>query len=150
MNKKKIGFRVLITSAIILNIFYLIGLQEPVEDITAIGVALNKGFGFGDTVIYMPLFIAGIIGLLLKRTWGYIGMVASLGITIYWPTVCMAVVLFARGSEGWYFNDYSSYAILLGLIAIYGAWGLAYLCMNRQHLMVDKTDIALKNRNNES
>jgi hypothetical protein len=42
-----------------------IDLQESVTEITEVGIALNKGFGLGDTIFYMPLFIAGIIGLKL-------------------------------------------------------------------------------------
>jgi hypothetical protein len=76
------GFWFLIGLGVLLNIVYLLGqtmaiinydfavsidLQEPANEITEIGVALNKGFGFGDTVFYIPLFVVGIIGL-LKRT----------------------------------------------------------------------------------
>ena len=47
-----------------------IDLQEPVSEITEIGVALNKGFGFGDTVFYIPLFVIGIIGLVKRKVLG--------------------------------------------------------------------------------
>ena len=68
------GFWLLISIGILLNIMYLLGqtmalidydfavslgLQESSDQITQVGVALNKGFGLGDTVFYMPLFIAG-------------------------------------------------------------------------------------------
>ncbi|MFC1771598.1 hypothetical protein ACFLZV_06910, partial [Candidatus Margulisiibacteriota bacterium] len=85
MNKKNISFRILISIAILLVIFFLLGqtmalfnydltvklgLQESVNEVGKIGVAYAKGFGFGDTIIYLPLLIAGIIGLLKNRKWG--------------------------------------------------------------------------------
>jgi hypothetical protein len=149
-NTQKIGFYSLLVMAIILNILYVlgqtmapisydfavsIGLQEAVEEITEVGVAMNKGFGFGDTVVYMPLFIAGIIGLFKRTTWGFYCMAAALGITLYWPVVCMSILVFALGAEGWGFTDYTSYSVLLGIIFFYGAWGMIYLYRNRRTLI---------------
>ena len=34
-----------------------IGMQESEEEIGKVGIAFAKGFGFSDTVIYIPLFI---------------------------------------------------------------------------------------------
>ena len=143
------GFWILISFGILLNILYLfgqtmalisydftvrIGLQEPIEDITAIGIALNKGFGLGDSLVYMPLFILGILGLFKRTVWGYYTMSAAMGITIYWPVVSIATVFFAMGSEGWNFGDYTSYSFLLGFIALYGLWGLYFLYKNRHSM----------------
>ncbi|MCP4124867.1 MAG: hypothetical protein GY751_24255 [Bacteroidetes bacterium] len=59
---RTMGFWILIVFGVLLNILYvfgqtmavihydfavLIGLQESVEEITEVGVALNKGFGLG-------------------------------------------------------------------------------------------------------
>ena len=41
-----------------------LGLQESVEEVSEVGVAWAKGFAFGDTIIYLPLLLIGIIGLL--------------------------------------------------------------------------------------
>ena len=148
--KQKVGIRVLTGFGILLNIMYLLGqtmafinydftvsieLQEPVTEITAIGVALNKGFGVGDTFFYMPLFIIGIIGLLKRNTWGVYAMFGAMAITVYWPIVCLATVFFAKGAQGWHFTDYTAYSILLLLIAVYGLWGLWFLFKNRRLLI---------------
>ena len=140
--KNTTAFRFLIITAVILNLFYLlgqttavffysfpesIGLQEPMDEITEVGVALNKGFGLGDTLIYSPLFIIGIIGLLKDKVFGIYCMTGALAITAYWPVVALSTLYFAKGSPGWGFTDYTSYTILLTLITLYGVWGIWFL-----------------------
>jgi hypothetical protein len=39
------------------------GLQEPAEQVTAVRVAKNKGYGVADTVIYTPFLVGGLLGL---------------------------------------------------------------------------------------
>ena len=141
-NKRGAGFRILIGTGILLNLFYLlgqtmaiisydftvlIGLQEHVGAITEVGVAVNKGFGFGDTILYIPLFIIGIVGMLKKSKLGSYTMFGALAITAYWPIVCLSTVYFAKGAPGWNFTNYASYTILLSLIALYGIWGMWFL-----------------------
>jgi hypothetical protein len=110
-------------------------LQEPAEEITEVGVAFNKGFGFGDTVVYIPLLLAGIIGMIKKKYWGLFSMSGALAITIYWPVVCLSTLLFAKGSPGFNFTDYLSYSIMLSIICIYGLWGLFFIYRNRNELI---------------
>jgi len=140
------GFWILISIGILLNIEYLLGqimalinydftvslyLQEPVNEITEVGVALNKGFGLGDAVFYIPLFVIGIVGLLKRSALGLYAMFGAMAITVYWPIVCLSTVFFAKGAPGWLFTDYISYSISLSLIAMYGLWGLWFLYKNR-------------------
>lgn len=152
MVKRTTGFWILVSIGVILNLIYLLGqtmaiinydfavsieLQEPVNEITEVGVASNKGFGFGDTFFYMPLFVVGIIGLLKKSAWGLYAMFGAMAITIYWPLVGLSTVFYAKGAPGWHFADYTSYSILLTSIAIYGIWGLWFLYTNRANLVQD-------------
>jgi len=148
--KRATGFWFLIGFGIFLNLIYLLGqtmaivnydfavsihLQEPLDEITEIGVALNKGFGFGDTVFYIPLFVIGIIGLLKRAVFGLYTMFGAMAITIYWPIVVLSTVFFAKDSPGWHFTDYSTYSIILLLIIIYGIWGFWFLYKNRAKLV---------------
>jgi len=103
------------------------GLQEPEEEITEIGVAMNKGFGVGDTLIYLPLLVLGLVGLWRNKIWGVFAMSGALAITAYWPMVCLSMLVFARGAPGFHFARYIPYSILLGAISIYGIWGLWYM-----------------------
>ena len=109
-----------------------IGLQESVNDIGEVGVAVNKAFGVGDTVVYIPLLLFGIIGLWIQKEWGFYAMFGSLAITVYWPIVNVFIILFAEGTHGFNYPNFISVLIILVLITIYGLWGLWYLYKNRK------------------
>jgi len=49
---------------------------------------------------------------------------AALGVTIYWPVVCLAAVVAARDAPGWNLVNETPYWIVLPLITLWGAWGL--------------------------
>jgi hypothetical protein len=104
-----------------------LGLQESEDEIGEVGIAFAKGFGFGDTVIYIPLLIGGIIGLLKNKRWGKYSMFAALTITVYWPLVHFYAIFIGRTSMNLQSDKYIAYPIILSLIIIYGLWGMYYL-----------------------
>ena len=103
------------------------GTQEPAELITGVGVAFWYGFAFGDLVTYIPLLAAGLAGFGYGAAWGKTLLSAALGITIYWPIVCLAAVVEARNAEGWSLTSEAPYWVVLPLIALWGIWGLWFL-----------------------
>ena len=146
-NKRPIGFLVLmILGMLILVMLFVgqmmsyinyeftvsIGLQESVDVIGEMGVAVNKGFGVGDTIIYLPLLVVGLVGLWIRKMWGVFAMVGALGITAYWPMVSIFLLLFAKGTPGFNFTSFTSYTILLSIFTLYGLWGISYLYKNRE------------------
>ena len=100
------------------------GTQEPAGQITDVGVAFWYGFAFGDLAIYIPLLAVGLIGVWSRRMWARFLLGAALGITVYWPVVCLAAIVAARGAPGWNLSHETAYWIVLPLIAAWGAWGL--------------------------
>ena len=99
------------------------GTQEPVEKITEVGAAFWYGFAFGDLIFYIPILLIGLIGHLRAKQWGRICMAAALGITVYWPIVCLAALFGARDAHGWNIGDESLIWVVLSLIAVWGLWG---------------------------
>ena len=100
------------------------GTQESAEQITEVGVAFFYGFAFADLVIYLPLLAIGLIGLWMGRMWGRVILAAALGVTVYWPAVCLAVIVSAREATGWNLSDETQYWIALPLIMLWSIWGL--------------------------
>ncbi|MEO1243267.1 MAG: hypothetical protein AAFX54_15255 [Pseudomonadota bacterium] len=100
------------------------GAQEPAETVSEVGVAFWKGFAVADIATYIPLLMLGLLGSLLGRAWGRVALAAALGITIYWPVVCLVTIVQARGAEGWSVTEQTAYWITLPLIALWGVWGL--------------------------
>ena len=143
---RNIGFWILISLGILLTIMLLIGqtfslinydltvslgLQESVKEVSEVGVVWAKGFAFGDTIIYLPLLLIGIIGLLKRKSWGFYSMFGALAITVYWPIVSLSTIFIGRTALNLNPDKYVSYSIILPLIAIYGLWGMWYLHKNR-------------------
>ena len=100
------------------------GTQESAEQITAVGTAFWYGFAFGDLVTYIPLLGIGLISHWIRKKWAHVVLGAALGITIYWPVVCLAAVVAARDAAGWNITNETPYWIVLPLITLWGAWGL--------------------------
>ena len=151
-NKRAVGFWVIMIFSIFMLVMLLVGqmmsfinydftvslgLQESVDVVGEMGVAINKGFGVGDTIIYIPLLIAGLVGLWLRKEWGIFTMASALGITAYWPLVYIFFFFFAKGAPGFNFTDFMSLTIFLSATAVYALWGLWYLYKNRK-LLVEK------------
>lgn len=101
-----------------------IGTQEPAARITEIGVAIFWGFALADLVFYTPLLALGLAGRLAEATWSGVVLGAALGITVYWPIVCLATVARARNAPGWTLPKERDYWIVLPLIALWGFWAL--------------------------
>ena len=100
------------------------GTQEPASMVTEVGTAFWYGFALADLLIYIPLLALGLIAHQSDRQWGKIVLAAALGITVYWPVVCLSSIFSARDAMGWELGDPLAYWLVLPLIALWGAWGL--------------------------
>jgi hypothetical protein len=152
-NQKSIGIRILIVFSSFLLVLLLIGqtyslfnyehavslgLQESIDEIGPVGIAFAKGFALGDTVIYIPLLLIGIIGLLRKKKWGVYAMLCSLAISAYWPIVHLYAINIETESIVLSSEKYLSYMVTLILITLYGLWGMWYLYRNEAKIATQK------------
>lgn len=155
MNNKTSGFTILLSiGALILMILLAgqtmsfinydftvsVGLQEPENQIGEIGVAVNKAFGVGDTIIYMPILLMGLVGLWQRRSWGVYLMSGALAITAYWPMVCLFIIIFAESSPDFNYVNFTSITITLISLTSYGLWGFWYLYKNQKLLVIKNDD----------
>jgi len=102
----------------------IMGTQEPAEVVSEVGVAFWYGFAFGDLMVYIPLLAIGLIGHWLGKSWRHVALGAALGVTVYWPVVCLAAVVAARDASGWDLVNETPYWVVLPLITLWGVWGL--------------------------
>ena len=58
-----------------------LGLQESPEQVGESGLQVNRAFGAGDTVVYIPLMIASLAGLWLKKRWSLLIATAAVGLS---------------------------------------------------------------------
>ena len=103
------------------------GTQEPAEQVTDVGVAFFKGFAGADLVFYTPLLGVGLVGHFRDAVWSDLILGAALGITIYWPIVCLWAVRAARGATGWELPKEAQYWVVLPMISLWGVVAMAVL-----------------------
>ena len=108
------------------------GTQEPAEQVSEVGVAFWYGFAFADLVTYIPILAIGLIGYWLECVWGRVLLAAALGVTVYWPVVCLSALVAARDAAGWNLENESPFWIVLPLITFWGVWGLWQIAWNRK------------------
>jgi hypothetical protein len=111
-------------SAIDYELGVRMGTQEPAEQISEVGTAFWYGFAFADLVWYIPVLSVGLVGLWRRSTWSRAVAGAAFGITVYWPVVCLAALVDARGAAGWKLADETAYWIVLPVMAAWGLWAL--------------------------
>jgi hypothetical protein len=114
-------------SALSYDLGVAMGTQEPASTITEVGAAFWYGFALGDLLIYIPLLSLGLIGHLRGVKWARVVLAAALGITVYWPVVCLVALVDARDATGWSIADERPYWVVLTIITLWGASGLIAL-----------------------
>ena len=124
------------TSAIFAYEFAVsLGLQESVEDVTEYGVEVNRAFGVGDTVVYVPLIVAALIGIVRRRQWALPVTGAVMGISSYWATTCLSMFGFLPGTPGYSLELNIAYWVVLGSYIGIGFWGIVYLSVRGDRLV---------------
>ena len=104
-----------------------LGLQEDVKEVGEFGVQLNRAFGAGDTVVYIPLIAISIVGLVLKKRWALITTAAVMGISAYWATTVAFMLWFLIGVPNYSFMPSPEYWVFISAYLIFGVWGVFYL-----------------------
>ncbi len=152
MKKRSVSFWVLVVAGIVLLIFYILGqtaslvnyefaeslgLQDPQEQVGEVGLSIARGFAVGDTFVYIPFLVAGIIGLFRRKLYGIYTMFAALAITLYWPIVNIVYIIEANKTASFNVPDSTMafYTIILWLIFSYAVWGIWFLYSCREKLV---------------
>jgi hypothetical protein len=111
------------------------GLQESIEDVSEFGVEVNRAFGAGDTIVYIPLMLLALIGLIRRRRWAVPVTAAVMGISIYWTVTIGSMLGFLPGVTGYSLTPGMEYWVFLGVFAAVGLWGIIYLSLGGDHLV---------------
>lgn len=112
-----------------------LGLQEDITEVSMYGVQVNRAFGAGDTIIYVPLIALSIIGLVLKKRWSLVTTAAVMGISAYWTTTIVFMLIFLPGTPGYALQPGMEYWIFMAAFIIFGVWGLLYLMFRGEKLL---------------
>lgn len=115
-----------------------LGMQEHIEEITAIGVEINRGFGAGDTIVYIPLILVSVVGLHLRKRWALYTTSAVMGISIYWSATSSFMFLFLGDVPEYRFVPTLDYWLTLAVYIAGGAIGLLYIVFRGERLIISK------------
>jgi len=112
-----------------------LGMQESVQEMTEFGVQVNRGFGAGDTVVYIPLMVVSLVGLLLRKRWSLYTTAAVFGISAYWSVTVTFIFLFLPGVSGYSHIPGMETWLFIAVYMAFGGWGLIYLILRGERLL---------------
>ena len=104
-----------------------LGLQENSEQVGAHGIQVNRAFGAGDTIVYIPLILASLAGLWLRKRWSLVTTAAVAGISAYWTAVTGFMLVFLPGTPGYNYTPPLGVWLFIGAHMLFGIWCLFYL-----------------------
>ncbi len=108
-----------------------LGLLEPRETIAPVIVVVNRGIGFADVLIGVPLFILAVIGLWKMRFWGAVVSWMVFGISFYWTSVAWSKQYFyLAASVKCQPFDIGTHC-MLAFVFLFSAWASWYLYKKR-------------------
>ena len=111
------------------------GLQESVDEVGEYGVQVNRAFGAGDTVVYVPLMLVSLVGLILRKRWSLLTTAAVAGVSAYWSVTIMFCLLFLRGVPGYNYLPGPEIWLFVGVYAVVGIIGVFYLPLRAHKLL---------------
>ena len=112
-----------------------LGLQESLGDVGEYGVRVNRAFGAGDTVVYIPLMVVSLVGLFLRKRWSLLTTAAAVGVSAYWSVTISFMMAFLPGASGYSLVPGPEYWLFLGAYIVFGVWGLLYLIFRGDTLL---------------
>jgi hypothetical protein len=112
-----------------------LGLQEDIKDISSYGVQVNRAFGAGDTIVYLPLIAFSMIGLVLRQRWSLLTTAAVMAVSAYWATTIVFMLVFLEGAPGYYLEPGMEYWLVMAAYIVFGVWGLLYLVFRGDDLL---------------
>ena len=96
---------------------------------------VNYEFAVGDTIVYIPLIAISIIGLLLRKRWSLLTTAAAMGVSAYWATTILFMLIFLEGTPGYYLEPGMEYWLFMAAFITFGVWGLFYLIFRGDKLL---------------
>lgn len=116
-----------------------LGLQESIDQVGPSGVQVNRAFGIGDTVVYIPLMIVSLVGLFLRKRWALLTTAAVSGVSAYWTVTVASIMLLAPGTPGYNYTPGTEIILFVAAYLAFGAWSLIYISIRGEDLISQAT-----------
>ncbi len=132
-----IGFILLGQTGALLDYGFTVrlGLQESSASVGEYGVQVNRAFGLADTLVYLPVLIGALAGLVLRRPWALTALAAAAGLSLYWPVCSTGLLVFLRGVPDFHLVPNPIYWVIFALFILFGLWMLWYVVTRGERLV---------------
>ena len=114
-----------------------LGLQEARDQVGAYGVQFNKAFAVADTVVYLPLIVLSLSGLITRKRWALFTTAAFAGASIYWTVTIAAAFRLLPEVESYVYQPPFQIWLFVVVYFLFGVWALAYLIWRGERLLSD-------------
>jgi hypothetical protein len=111
------------------------GFQNGAERISEYGVQVIRAFCVSDTLVFIPLTLVSLLGLLLRKRWALFTTAAVAGISIYWVVAYGFMVAFLSGRSDYHAVLAAPDWVIMGAYVCFGVWGLAHLMFKGDQLL---------------
>lgn len=113
-----------------------LGFQNGADQISEFGVQVIRAFCVSDTLVFVPLTLISLVGLVLRKRWALFttAAVTVTGISVYWVVAYGFMVAFLKGMPGYHFVLAAPDWIIMGAYVFFGVWGLFYLIFRGDRL----------------
>lgn len=112
-----------------------LGFQNGAERISEFGVEVIRAFCVADTLVFIPLTLLSLIGLLLRRRWALFTTAAVAGISVYWVVAYGFMVTLLSGRPDYHATLAAADWIIMSAYVGFGVWGLLYLIVRGERLV---------------
>jgi Protein of unknown function (DUF998) len=103
------------------------GLQNPSSEVGTLGVEVNRSFEFGDTIVYVPLLLLALAGLVRRSPWAVSAVAASFAISAYWSSCYAFLFVWGPGHDRWVYEPSFEVWLFVAFYFVSGLVGLAWV-----------------------
>lgn len=112
-----------------------LGFQAGADRITEYGVHVMRAFCVADTLVFIPLTLLALVGLLLKKHWSLYAIASTSGLSIYWVVAYGFMVNGLHGMPGYQHVLAMPDWVVMGSYVAFGVWSLLYLIFRAERLI---------------
>lgn len=104
-----------------------LGFQKGADQITDFGVQVIRAFCVSDTVVFIPLTVLALVGMLMKKRWALYATASTSGISVYWVVAYGYMVTTLQGAPGYHAVLEAPDWVIMSAYVGFGVWSLLYL-----------------------
>ena len=104
-----------------------LGFQKGADQITDFGVQIIRAFCVSDTVVFIPLTVLALVGMLMKKRWALYATASTSGISVYWVVAYGFMVSNLQGAPGFHAVLEAADWVIMSTYVGFGVWSLLYL-----------------------